>query len=136
MNMRTKSVLTAADVQAILDAAQAHADKNGWKVTISVVDDGGHLLGLRRLDGAPPITATISPGKAQTSAVGCRESGSYEQTINDGRYAFLSVPLTAMLEGGVPIVVDGQVIGAVGVSGVQSKQDVEICQAGIAALSQ
>ena len=133
--MKTKPVLSADDVQRILDAAGAHAHQNSWQVTIAVVDDGGHLLGLRRLDGAAPLTATIAPGKARISALGRRESATYEQTINEGRTAYLSVPMDAMLEGGVPIEVDGQVAGAVGVSGVKSTQDVEIAKAGIAALS-
>ncbi|WP_269500133.1 GlcG/HbpS family heme-binding protein [Castellaniella sp. S9] len=133
--MKTKPVLTIDDVRTILDAASRYAREHDWNVTISVVDDGGHLLGMLRLDGAAPLTAVISPGKARVSALGRRESGTYEQSINEGRYAYLSVPMDAMLEGGVPIVVDGQVVGAVGVSGVKSTQDVEIAKAGIAALS-
>lgn len=133
--MKTKPVLTIDDVRTILDAASRYAREHDWNVTISVVDDGGHLLGMLRLDGAAPLTAVISPGKARVSALGRRESGTYEQSINEGRYAYLSVPMDAMLEGGVPIVVDGQVVGAVGVSGVKSAQDVEIAKAGIAALS-
>lgn len=134
--MKTKPVLTAADVKTVLDAAQSHAVSKGWAVTISVVDDGGHLLGLVRLDGAAPISAHISPAKAHTSAIGQRDSGAYEKMINEGRVAFLSAPeLAGMLEGGVPITVDGTVVGAVGVSGVKSNEDVEIARAGIAALS-
>lgn len=133
--MKTKPVLSLADVKAILSAAEQHANKHNWAVTISVVDDGGHLLGMVRLDGAAPISAHISPAKAHTAALGQRESKGYEDTINQGRTAFLSVPsLEGMLEGGVPIVVDGQVVGAVGVSGVKSSEDVEIARAGIAAL--
>ncbi|CAM5191346.1 hypothetical protein CDEF62S_02210 [Castellaniella defragrans] len=132
--MKTKSVLTLADVQKVLDAATQYAIAHEWVVTISVVDDGGHLLGLRRLDGASPMSAAVSPGKAQTAALGRRESRVFEESINGGRYAFLSVPLPTMLEGGVPIVVEGQVVGAVGVSGVKSSQDAEIAKAGIAAL--
>jgi len=134
--MKTKPVLTAADVEAILGAARAHATAQGWAVTISVVDDGGHLLGLVRLDGAAPVSAHISPAKAHTAAVGQRDSGAYEKMINDGRVAFLSAPqLSGMLEGGVPIVVDGHVVGAVGVSGVKPNEDVETARAGIAALT-
>ena len=134
--MNSKRTLAVDDVKAILDAAQAHAQSKGWAVTISVVDDGGHLLGLLRLDGASPLSAHISPAKAHTSAVGRRDSGAFETIINEGRTAFLTAPLVAgMLEGGAPIVVDGQVIGAVGVSGVKSTEDVEVARAGIAALS-
>ncbi len=134
--MYTKPVLSIADVKSILDAAQAFAVQKGWAVTISVVDDGGHLLGLARLDGAAPISAQISPAKARTAALGRRDSKAYEDMINQGRYSFLSAPgLEGMLEGGVPIVVDSTVVGAVGVSGVKSSEDVEIAQAGIAALA-
>ena len=135
--MYKKSVLSNTDVKSILDAAQAHAQQNGWAVTISVVDDGGHLLGLTRLDGAAPISAQISPAKARTAALGRRDSKGYEDMINQGRYSFLSAPgLEGMLEGGVPVIVDSTVIGAVGVSGVKSSEDVEIARAGIAALVQ
>lgn len=134
--MKTKSVLGSADVQAILAASEKFAIAHQWAVCISVVDDGGHLLGLLRLDGAAPISAHISPAKARTAALGRRESKIYEETINQGRTAFLSAPgLEGMLEGGVPIVIDGEVIGAVGVSGVKSSEDVEIARAGIAALN-
>ncbi len=134
--MYTKPVLSIADVKSILDAAQAFAQEKGWAVTISVVDDGGHLLGLNRLDGAAPISAQISPAKARTAALGRRDSKSYEDMINQGRYSFLSAPgLEGMLEGGVPIVVDSTIVGAVGVSGVKSSEDVEIAQAGIDALA-
>lgn len=133
--MKSKAVLQEADVNKILAAAKAYANDKGWAVTISVVDDGGHLLGLTRLDGAAPISAHISPAKANTAALGQRATKVYEDIINNGRTAFLSAPtIEGLLEGGVPVVVDGQVIGAVGVSGVQSNQDVEIAEAGIAAL--
>mgnify|MGYP001354237182 CR=1 FL=1 len=133
--MKSKPVLAAADVKRILQAAEEHAVAKGWAVTIAVVDDGGHLLGLLRLDGAPPIAAHIAPAKAHTAAIGQRESKSYEDMINAGRHAFLSAPLLqGMLEGGVPIVAEGVVVGAVGVSGVKSNEDVEIARAGIAAL--
>lgn len=132
--MITKKVLTADDARAIAVAAEAEAKKNSWAVTIAIVDDGGHLLWLQRLDGAPPISATLAPEKARTAAVGRRESKLYEEMINQGRSAFLSAPLVGMLEGGVPILVDGQVVGAVGVSGVKSAQDSQIAKAGISAL--
>jgi glc operon protein GlcG len=99
------------------------------------VDDGGHLLGLVRLDGCAPVGAYIAPEKARTSALGRRESKVYEDMINGGRTAFLSAPLAGSLEGGVPVIVDGQVIGAVGVSGVKADQDAQIARAGAAALN-
>ncbi|MBV7481987.1 heme-binding protein [Bordetella sp. BOR01] len=133
--MKTKPVLTAEDVKKVLAAAEAHAVKNGWAVAIAVVDDGGHTLGMLRLDGAAPVSSHLAPAKAQTAALGRRESRLYEEAINNGRYAFLSAPLLqGMLEGGVPIQADGGVVGAVGVSGVKSSEDAEIARAGIAAL--
>lgn len=134
--MQQKAVLTHDDVQAILSAARAHAQANGWAVTIAVADDGGHLLGLVRLDGAAPLSSHIAPAKAHAAAVGRRETKGFEDMINGGRTAFLSAPLVqGMLEGGVPIVASGQVVGAVGVSGVKSNEDAEIASAGIAALN-
>lgn len=133
--MHTKSVLTLSDVRAMAAAAEAEALKNQWAVTIAVVDDGGHLLWLQRLDGAAPISATIAPAKARTAAVGRRESKVYEDVINQGRTSFLSAPgLEGMLEGGVPVLVGGHCVGAVGVSGVKSTEDAQIARAGIAAL--
>jgi uncharacterized protein GlcG (DUF336 family) len=133
--MYTKSVLTLSDVRAMAQAAEAEAAANHWVVTIAIVDDGGHLLWLQRGDGAAPISSMIAPAKARTAALGRRESKVYEDAINQGRYSFLSAPtLEGMLEGGVPVIVDGHCIGAVGVSGVKSNEDAQIARAGIAAL--
>lgn len=133
--MKQQAQLELSDVKRIAAAAEAHALEKGWAVSIAIVDAGGHLLWLQRLDGAPPISAQIAPAKAHTSALGRRESKAYEDIINGGRVSFLSAPgIAAMLEGGVPILVDGQVVGAVGVSGVKSSEDAEIAKAGIAAL--
>ena len=104
-------------------------------MTIAIVDDGGHLLWLQRLDGAAPISAQIAPAKARTSALGRRESKVYEEMINGGRSAFLSAPaLEGMLEGGVPLMAGGHCIGAVGVSGVKASEDAQIARAGVVAL--
>jgi uncharacterized protein GlcG (DUF336 family) len=133
--MQTKPVLTLDDVKKIAAAAEAEAVANNWAVTISIVDDGGHLLWLQRLDGAAPVSSYIAPSKAKTASLGRRESKIYEDMINNGRFAFMSAPqIDGLLEGGVPIVVDGHVVGAVGVSGVKSSEDVQIAKAGIAAL--
>jgi uncharacterized protein GlcG (DUF336 family) len=133
--MQTKSVLTLSDLKAMAAAAEAEALAHQWAVTIAIVDDGGHLLWLQRLDGAAPLSAHIAPAKARSAALGRRESKGYEDVINQGRYSFLSVPtLEGMLEGGVPVMVDGQCVGAVGVSGVKSSEDARIARAGIAAL--
>ncbi|ROZ66555.1 heme-binding protein [Ramlibacter sp. WS9] len=133
--MKTKSLLEAADIKAIAAAAEAEALKNNWAVSIAIVDDGGHLLWLQRLDGAAPISAHIAPAKANTAALGRRESKVYEDMINGGRVSFLSAPdLKGLLEGGVPILKDGQCLGAVGVSGVKSTEDAQVARAGIAAI--
>ena len=134
--MKTKSVLSLSDVRAIAQAAEAEALAQQWPVTIAIVDDGGHLLWLQRLDGAAPISAHIAPAKARTAALGRRDSKVYEDVINQGRMSFLSAPLLeGMLEGGVPVMVDGQCVGAVGVSGVKSNEDAQVARAGIAALT-
>ena len=133
--MKTKPMLTLDDVKTIAAAAEAEALKNNWAVTIAIVDDGGHLLWLQRLDGNPPVSSYIATAKANTAALGRRESKLYEDVINNGRVSFLSAPkLEGMLEGGVPVIVEGHVIGAVGVSGVKSNEDAQIAKAGIAAL--
>lgn len=133
--MQTKPVLSFDDVKRIAAAAEAEALANQWPVTIAIVDDGGHLLWLQRLDGAAPVSAHIAPAKAHTAALGRRESRVYEEVINQGRTSFLSAPTIAgMLEGGVPILVQGQCVGAVGVSGVKSNEDAQVAKAGIAAL--
>ncbi|MFI9381950.1 heme-binding protein [Kutzneria sp. NPDC052558] len=133
--MKTGSYLERSDVLRVAAAAEAEAVSNGWAVTIAIVDGGGHLLALNRLDGAAPATAHIAPAKANTAALVRQESKSFEDQINGGRVAFLSAPtLQGVLEGGVPIIKDGHCLGAVGVSGVLPGQDAQIARAGIAAL--
>ena len=128
--MQTKAVLSQKEVSQILAVARSEAQNNQWAVTIAIVDDGGHPLALERLDGCPPISAYIATEKARTSALGRRDSKGDEEMVNGGRYAFLSVPLLTSLEGGVPIIVDGHVIGAVGVSGVKAEHDAQVARAG------
>jgi len=133
--MKTKSVLTQTEVTQILAAARTEAQNNGWAVSIAVTDDGGHLLGFERLDGCAPIGGYIAIEKARTSALGRRESKGYEEMVNGGRTAFVTAPLLTSLEGGVPVIIDGQAIGAVGVSGVKADQDAQVAKAGVAAVS-
>ena len=133
--MIQKPALTQSDIGKIGAAAEAEAHQHGFKVSIAICDEGGHLLWFKRLDGAPPISAHIAPQKARTAALGRRESKLYEDIINGGRTSFLSAPeLEAMLEGGVPIMAEGHCIGAVGVSNVKSHEDAQVAKAGIAAL--
>lgn len=133
--MNTRPFLSLTDVKRMAVAAEAEALAHGWSVTIAIVDDGGHLLWLQRLDGTAPISAHIAPAKARTAALGRRESRIYEEMINQGRVSFLSVPeIEGLLEGGVPIMFEGHCLGAIGVSGVKSAEDAQIAKAGIAAL--
>jgi glc operon protein GlcG len=132
--MHSKAVLSQIEVAQILQAARSEAQQQGWAVAIAVVDDGGHPLALERLDGCAPIGAYIATEKARSAAIGRRETKGYEDMVNGGRTAFISAPLITSLEGGVPVLVDGQVVGAVGVSGVKAEQDAQVAKAGIAAL--
>jgi len=133
--MKTKPMLTLEDVKKIAAAAEAEALAHNWNVVIAICDDGGHPLWLQRLDGAAPLSSHIALAKARTAALGRRESKIYEDMINNGRVSFARAPeLEGMLEGGVPIVVEGHYVGAVGVSGVKSAEDAQIAKAGIAAL--
>ena len=132
--MQHKAVLSQNEVAQILQAARSEAQQQGWAVAIAVVDDGGHPLALERLDGCAPIGAYIATEKARSAAIGRRETKGYEDMVNGWRNAFLSAPLITSLEGGVPVLVDGQVVGAVGVSWVKAEQDSQVAKAGIAAL--
>ncbi|WP_260958525.1 heme-binding protein [Pseudomonas citri] len=135
--MKTKTVLTEQDVAQLLVVAKEIAHQRQWAVSICVVDDGGHPLGLLRLDDASPLSAYIAGEKARTAAVGRHDSKFYEDMINSGRYAFLSAPhLQGMLEGGVVIRHDGQCIGAVGVSGVKAEQDAELARLAVETVQQ
>jgi glc operon protein GlcG len=133
--MKSKSILGTVELDKIVGAAATEAQRNGWIMTIAVVDDGGHPLALKRMDGAAPVSAYIAIEKARTSALGRRESQQYEDMINGGRVAFLSAPLSATLGGGVPIIVDGEVVGAVGVSGAKPDEDARVARAGIASIA-
>ena len=129
--MKTKAILGHDDVARIIAAARAEAENNQWPMAIAVVDDGGHPLALERLDGCAPVGAYLAIEKARTAALGRRESQSYEDMINNGRTAVLSAPvLSATLGVGVPVIFDGQVIGAVGVSGMKPDQDAQVAKAG------
>jgi uncharacterized protein GlcG (DUF336 family) len=131
--MRIRQTLTLSDVKTIAAAAEAEANRNGWKVTISICDDGGHLLWLQRMDGAPPMSAGVAPEKARTCVLGRRSSKVYEDMVNSGRFAALRMPVVP-LEGGEMIVVDGECIGAVGVSGVKAAEDAQVARAGVAGI--
>jgi uncharacterized protein GlcG (DUF336 family) len=132
--MKDKKCLMLDDVKIIAAGCEAEALRQNWAVSIAIVDDGGHLMWLQRLDDAPLTSMTIATGKAYTSALGRRASKWYEEVVAGGRNAFLSIPggLT-LLEGGEPIIVNGETVGAVGVSGVKSDEDARIARSGISA---
>ena len=132
--MKTKHYLTAEDCKKIMSACEAEAAKHGWAVCIAIADDGGHLLAFQRLDNSPPASVEISQGKAHSAAIRRRATKQDEDMVNNGRVSALSMPGITFLEGGVPIVVEGETVGAVGVSGVKSVEDAQIAQAGISAL--
>jgi uncharacterized protein GlcG (DUF336 family) len=132
--MKTRSMLTLDDCKMISAAAEAEAKKNNWNVCIAILDDGGHLLHAIRMDGATPANARIAVEKARTAAETRRSSAMWEERIKAGRLSMLRMPGVLPVQGGVPIVIDGECIGAVGVSGVQSHEDEQIAKAGIDAL--
>ncbi len=135
MNLPSKKFLTLEAARLALAAAQAEAIRNQWKVVIAVVDEGGHAIALERLDGTQWSSVETALGKARAAVGFKRPTGMIEDMINKGRTAFLSMPGPfALLQGGVPIEVDGHVIGAIGVSGVKASDDEIVASAGVAAL--
>lgn len=131
--MRSKPMLTIDDARRMMAAAKIEAEKQKWNVTIAVVDDAGRLLMLERMDGARPQTAEVAHLKAASAAVTHRPGKVWEDTVKT-RPGMLNFPDAFPVQGGVPIVQGGEVIGAVGVSGVQSHEDEQVATAGIAAL--
>jgi len=131
--MKTKPCLTLEDCKKIGAACEAEARKNDWNVVIAILDDGGHLLWLARMDGATPLNAEIALEKGRSAAVSRRSTKTWEDRISGGRLSMLGMPVLPV-QGGLPITHEGQCVGAVGVSGVQSHEDERIANAGIAAL--
>ena len=132
--MRQKPALTAADCQKMMAACKAEAAKNKWNVAIAIVDDSGAALLLERLDGAAAISSTVAMGKAQTAALTKRPSKFFEDRVKE-RPGFVTFPTPGvMFQGGLPIVHQGECVGAIGVSGVQSHEDEQVAQAGVTAL--
>jgi glc operon protein GlcG len=131
--MRTKPCLTLADVKKMLAACEAEAAKNKWAVSIAIVDDGGYVLAVQRMDGASAITAEVALGKARTSAMTKRPSKFFEDRIKE-RPAFAGFPAGILIQGGVPVLHENECVGAIGVSGVQSHEDEQIAHAGASSL--
>ena len=132
--MRTRPSLTAADAHQIMAAAKAEAQKNKWPVSIAIVDEAGYLLLLERLDNAGPLTAEVALGKARTSVMTKRPSKFMEDRLKD-RPAFLNFPAGLAIQGAVPVMYQGECVGAVGVSGVQSHEDEQVASAGANTIS-
>ncbi|MDQ5850096.1 MAG: heme-binding protein [Pseudomonadota bacterium] len=131
--MKTRPMLTLDDCRKISAAAEAEARKNSWNVCIAILDDGGHLLHLVRMDGGTPANAEIAVMKASTAALTRRSSKMWEDRVAGGRMAMLKMPVLPV-QGGLPIIVEGVCVGGVGVSGVQSHEDEQVAKAGIDAL--
>lgn len=135
MQLPTRKTLTLDAARVAMEAAEAEAAKGGWKVVIAVVDDGGHAIMVHRIDGAQTSSIDTAVGKARAAVAWKRPTRLLEESVNNGRYAFLSISQgMALLQGGVPIEIDGQVLGAVGVSGVKAADDEVIALAGVNAL--
>jgi len=132
--MKETKILTESDIAVIAQAAQEEARKNNWKVTIAITDAGGHILWMQRMDGAPVMGSIVAAEKARASALTGRPSKALEDMVNNGRFAALSMPISP-LEGAEPIIVDGNVIGAIGVSGGAAPDAAKTAQAGLAALA-
>jgi uncharacterized protein GlcG (DUF336 family) len=126
-------MLTLDDCRKISAAAEAEAKKNNWNVCIAILDDGGHLLHLIRMDGATPANARIAVGKGRTAAETRRSTAAWQERVKT-RPEMLQMPGVTPVQGGLPIVVEGGCVGGVGVSGVQSHEDEQIAKAGIDAL--
>ncbi len=132
--MLQKPALSLDDAKKMAAAARVEADKNGWKVVICVVDDGGHLMYLERIDGTQKASSDIALAKARTAIMFKRPSLAFEEVVAKGRVAVMSLPGATTVEGGIPLVYNDEYVGAIGVSGVQSSQDAQVAKAGAAVL--
>ena len=131
--MKPTYKLMLDEVKLAAAAAEAEALAHGWAVSIALCDAGGHALWLQRMDGAPLMSAAVAPEKARTCVLSGKPSKAFEDMVNNGRFAALAMPVVP-LEGGEPIVIGDNVIGAVGVSGVKAGEDAQVARAAVAAL--
>ena len=130
-----KHTLSLAAAKKIASAAETFARRKGWNVVIAVVDDGGHLINLARMDGTQIGSVEVAQAKARTALAFKRPTKAWDETLSDGRHAVLGLPGVTPVEGGLPLMVKGEFVGAIGVSGVTSAQDGLIAQAGAALLA-
>ena len=128
------AALSLEDAKRVAAAARAEAEKNGWAIVIAVVDDGGHLMYLERMDGTQKASSRITEAKGRTAILFKRPTKAIEDNVKEGRTVMMVLPGAVPLEGGVPLMKDGQFVGGIGVSGVQSFQDGVVARAGAAAL--
>jgi glc operon protein GlcG len=135
ITLPTRQVLNLEAARIALAASEAEALKNGWRVVIAVVDEGGHPMAMLRLDGAQWSSISTAVEKARAATAWKRPTRLLEESVNNGRTAFLSISQgMAVLQGGVPIEHEGAVLGAVGVSGVKASDDEIVALAGVNAL--
>ncbi len=134
-DLPTKKTLSLEAAKQIASAAEKHARENKWNVCIAIVDDGGHLIYFQRMDGTQTASVIVSQRKAQTAIGFKRPSKVFEEGVAAGRNALIALPGAVPLEGGIPLVIDGEMIGAIGISGVTAQQDGMIAQAGADALA-
>lgn len=134
--MKMKFALTLADAKRVAAAAAQEARRNDWSVVIAIVDDAGLLVYLERLDGVLPASCDIAQHKARAAALFRRPTKALEETVAGGRVALLALPHITPVEGGLPLIHEGQVVGAIGVSGVQSFEDGMVAKAGADALTE
>ena len=132
--MLQHAALSLEDAKRVAAAARAEAEKNGWAIVIAVVDDGGHLMYLERLDGTQKASSRIAEAKGRTAILFKRPTKAIEDNVLEGRTVMMGLPGAVPLEGGVPLMKDGQFVGGIGVSGVQSFQDGVVARVGAAAL--
>lgn len=129
-----KKTLSLEAAEKVIAAAKAEAKANHWKMVIAVVDDGGHLIAMERMDGAQLGSLEVAPGKAKTALNFLRPTKHWEETSKTRPAVLTLTPTAVLIEGGIPLIYQGQVIGAVGVSGASSVQDAQVAEAGVRAL--
>lgn len=136
MDLPDRKMLTLSAARSAMAACEETALRNGWKVVIAIVDDGGHAILLQRLDGAQWSSIDTALGKARAAVAWKRPTRLLEEMINNGRTSFVTVPGPfAFLQGGVPIEAGGTIVGAIGVSGVKASDDEIVALAGVAAIA-
>lgn len=131
-----RPVISLAGAKLVIAAAHAEAAQNGWHIAVAVVDASGELIALEKTDAAIPISPSVATGKAKTAALLQLPSKEFESFINAGQPSFLSTPGTTPLEGGVPLMISGQCVGAVGISGAHGPNDSQVAEAAAKALNQ